>query len=169
MTEAIIVFSVAFVLDLILGDPEYPLHPARLIGKAVSTIEKLLRLSRLSGMLGGILLLMSVSGLSIVAYCGIRYFAESVHHWGVIIFDVFVVYSCIALRDLLNHVKPIVAALDENDLQTAQNAVQKIVGRDTTVLDANAVSRAAIESLSESFIDGFLPLSAGMSSGQAVP
>ena len=44
------------VLDVILGDPVYALHPVRLIGHSCEKLESLLRSLKLSGYLGGIML-----------------------------------------------------------------------------------------------------------------
>ncbi|MYL96710.1 cobalamin biosynthesis protein CobD [Novosphingobium sp. FGD1] len=63
-------------------------------------------------------------------------------------------WPAIAARSLDDHVRPILAALEAGDLPAARVSVGMIVGRDTAALDAPAVTRAAIESLAESFCDG---------------
>ena len=60
----------------------------------------------------------------------------------------------IAQRSLEEHVAAVAHALETGTLDDARHAVAQIVGRDTAGLDAHAVSRAAIESLSENFSDG---------------
>lgn len=60
----------------------------------------------------------------------------------------------LAQRSLHDHVVPVAAALEANDLPAARHAVGMIVGRDTAPLDKAGVARAAIESLAESFCDG---------------
>lgn len=60
----------------------------------------------------------------------------------------------LAQRSLDDHVRPVAAALRAGDLPGARAEVGKIVGRDTAALDAAGVSRAAIESLAESYCDG---------------
>lgn len=60
----------------------------------------------------------------------------------------------LAQRSLYDHVRPIAEALERHDLPAARVAVGMIVGRDTDMLDEAEVSRAAIESLAESFCDG---------------
>lgn len=63
-------------------------------------------------------------------------------------------WPAMAARSLDDHVRPIRDALYKGDLPEARRAVAMIVGRDTAALDEAAVSRAAIESLAESFCDG---------------
>ena len=62
----------------------------------------------------------------------------------------------IAQRSLDEHVRAVADALETRTLDDARHAVAQIVGRDTTALDGSAVSRAAIESLSENFSDGIV-------------
>ena len=59
-----------------------------------------------------------------------------------------------AQRSLYDHVRPVAAALESGDLPAAQRAVAMIVGRDVETLDEPGITRAAIESLAESFCDG---------------
>ena len=59
-------------------------------------------------------------------------------------------------RSLHEHVTAVLRALESADLQAARAAVARIVGRDTETLDAEGISTAAIESLSESFCDGIV-------------
>ena len=60
----------------------------------------------------------------------------------------------LAQRSLYDHVLPVARALEARQLQAARRAVGQIVGRDTAALDEAGISRAAIESLAESFCDG---------------
>jgi adenosylcobinamide-phosphate synthase len=63
-------------------------------------------------------------------------------------------FPALAQRSLDDHVRAVAHALEQSDLPAARQAVGMIVGRDTGPLDEAGVSRAAIESLSESFCDG---------------
>src|SRR5207253_11326821 len=60
----------------------------------------------------------------------------------------------LAQRSLNDHVVPVMTALQSGDFSAARRSVGMIVGRDTAGLDEAGISRAAIESLSESFCDG---------------
>lgn len=63
-------------------------------------------------------------------------------------------WPALAQRSLHDHVRPVADALDRGDIPAARQAVGMIVGRDTAALDEAGVSRAAVESLAESFCDG---------------
>ena len=72
------------------------------------------------------------------------------------LFSVFLIYSLLALRDLLRHGADVERAATRGDLDAARFAVAKLVGRDTARMDGAACTRAAIESLSENLTDGFI-------------
>lgn len=59
----------------------------------------------------------------------------------------------LAQRSLHEHVRAVEVALQSGRLDSAREAVGRIVGRDTATLSAAEVSAAAIESLAESFND----------------
>ncbi len=63
-------------------------------------------------------------------------------------------WPALAQRSLFDHVRAVGERIDAGDLPGARDAVAMIVGRDTAALDESGVSRAAIESLAESFCDG---------------
>lgn len=63
-------------------------------------------------------------------------------------------FPALAQRSLDDHVRAVAQALEQADVPAARTAVGMIVGRDPDRLDTAGVSRAAIESLSESFCDG---------------
>ena len=79
------------------------------------------------------------------------------HNWNLLgwLFQIFLVYSFLALGDLLRHVRRIETALTRGDLNSARAAVAMLVGRDVERLDPAGCRRAAIESLSENLTDGF--------------
>jgi adenosylcobinamide-phosphate synthase len=66
----------------------------------------------------------------------------------------FLASVLLAQRSLNSHVTAVADALEKQGLAAGREAVAMIVGRDTKDLDEAGVSRAAIESLAESFSDG---------------
>ena len=68
----------------------------------------------------------------------------------------FLLYSLLALRDLLKHVGAIDAAAAGGDLAAARKAGGRLVGRDIDRMDAAACRRSGIESLAENLVDGFV-------------
>ena len=156
MDNCALVMALAFVLDLIWGDPVYPFHPVRMMGRAIAGIENRLRRMGWSGFGGGCLLVLGTLAVVIGSYGGLYLLAKAVHPWAIVLWDVFLVYSCMAFRDLFVHARKVADALEEEDLPRARRAVQMMVGRDALLLDRFGVARAGVESVAESFVDGLL-------------
>ena len=156
MLELSIVLFLAFILDLIFGDPRYRFHPIRLIGRFILLFTKILRRSGIDGKRGGILLVVMVETLFLIAYLTASLIF---HHINLIIglgFDLFVCYSCLALKDLFIHTDRVIHALETGNLPEARKGISMVVGRDVRFLDEKGISRAAIETMAENFVDGFL-------------
>lgn len=136
------------LLDLALGDPEYALHPVRLIGWTLTRIESVLRRFGLDGYVGGILLFVLLTALWVSAAALLVQVS--------ILVQVFWIYSLLAMRDLLRHGWAVERAARRGDLEGARTAIARLVGRDTSKMDIAACRRAAIESLSENLTDGFI-------------
>ena len=144
----------ALALDLLLGDPVYPLHPIRLMGRILSSLENGLRKVGLSGYGGGILLGVLLSAISLAIYLIVDHFLRSVNPWLGFAWELFLLYSLLALGDLFRHVNRVAKAAALDDVVAARFHLSRLVGRDTSALDGKSCCRAAIESLSESALDG---------------
>ncbi len=156
MTHAIIVLICAFVIDLIFGDPSYKLHPVRIIGNTISLIEEILFKLRLNGIFGGVILTLVMLTLVPTFYaCLSNIISIYLSHYVEIIFGIYILYSSIALKDLLKHAENIYISLFIST-EKAQQHVQMIVGRDARLLDDNGIIKATIESVAESYVDGIL-------------
>jgi adenosylcobinamide-phosphate synthase len=156
MTLAAVILILALALDSLLGDPPFPYHPIRLIGATISAFEKLLLRLKWSGSGGGILLVTVTIVLAIGVYLALRQFIGQLNLFLAILLDLYLAYSCLALKDLCKHAEPIAETLDRSDLSQARTELQKIVGRDTSNLNPEGVARGAVESVAENFVDGVL-------------
>ena len=65
-------------------------------------------------------------------------------------------YQILAAKCLKTESMKVYTCLKENDLVKARRAVSMIVGRDTAVLDAEGVAKAAIETVAENTSDGVI-------------
>lgn len=154
--ESTVVIWLAFILDLFFGDPRYRLHPIRVIGQCVTIFTGILRRAGLDGKGGGILLVLIVQSASVGTYLVVRLVAQQLHLIVGLGFDLFICYSCLALKDLMEHAKRVVLALEAGNLPEARKRIAMVVGRDVRWLDEKGVSRAALETQAENFVDGFL-------------
>ena len=154
LAPSALLLAVAVLLDLALGDPDYPWHPARLIGRTLTIDERALRACGLDGYGGGILLFLLVAGTWTVGVSALVSSAGDAYPWLGRALHVFFLYSLLALGSLLQHGRRIESALRDDDLPRARVAVSRLVGRDTESMDAAACRRAAVESLGENLTDG---------------
>lgn len=150
------ILAAAVVLDLLIGDPPYRAHPIRLMGHSISFLERELRAIGADGYGGGIVL----SLLMIVLWCGIGsallLVVDRWSHGVALALHVYLLYSLLALRNLLDHAWAVERAVRSNDLSRARHATSLLVGRDTGHLSFAECRRAAIESVSESLTDGYV-------------
>ena len=146
----------AVLLDFLIGDPVYPAHPMRLIGRTLGWFEILLRKLGADGYGGGIALFLLLSTVWVGGISAILLELQQSNHYAASLFYLFMAYSCLALHDLVRHAWAVETAARHNDLEGARTFISKLVGRDTDRMDIAACRRAAIESLSENLTDGFV-------------
>lgn len=137
-------------LDALVGDPPCWPHPVRLFGAVISAVERRrdLDASAWRALAEGALL----TGALVSGAFAIGAFAER----RAPALAIGLGASALAARSLDDAVGAVQDALARNDLAAARRALAMIVGRDVENLDASAVSAAALESLAESFCDGFV-------------
>src|SRR4029079_19188284 len=95
------------LLDAGFGDPRYALHPIRLIGRTLSAYEGRLRRWGLFGYSGGCLFFLLLAVTWVAAPCLL---ILSLYRWNpyvAAVVHVFLVFSLMALRDLLDHVQTV--------------------------------------------------------------
>jgi adenosylcobinamide-phosphate synthase len=150
-----LILLVAVTADLAIGDPVSPLHPVRIIGRLLASLEIGLRRGGADGYAGGVILFVTLAAASVTGVTAIVVGvtrASSTFGW---LTQVFFVYSFLALGDLIRHVWRVEQALAVDDLHAARARIAALVGRDVERMDAAACRRAAVESLSENLTDGF--------------
>ena len=149
-----ILLAAGVALDLALGDPVYRWHPIRLLGGLLSAVEARLRAAGLDGYGGGVLLFLTLAAISLGVTAALLFGAAAISPIAAWLVHVFLLYSLLALGDLVRHVWRIESAVRAGDLTRARAVVSQLVGRDTDRMDAAACRRAAVESLSENLTDG---------------
>ncbi|NKN31664.1 adenosylcobinamide-phosphate synthase CbiB [Marichromatium bheemlicum] len=146
----------AVLLDALLGDPVYRFHPVRLLGGWIVRCEQALFARGLDGHLGGVLHWLLVVGGALAAWWGVRLGLAVLHPLLAFAWDLFIAYSLLCTRDLLEHGRRVLAPLAAGDLPGARARLAMLVGRDVEPLGVDGVTRATIESLSENLTDGVL-------------
>jgi adenosylcobinamide-phosphate synthase len=144
----------AVLLDLLIGDPRWLPHPVRFIGRFALALEAPLRRWLRQDYAAGVVAVLLVAGGTAGIAWGAIVLAGRVHPLAGGVLGVLLIYTAIAARDLVDHSQAVFKALAAGDLPMARQKVAMIVGRDTETLDEAGVTRAAVECVAESTVDG---------------
>lgn len=135
-------------LDVLVGDPHYPLHPVRLIGRLITVLEGLFSGRMRNQLLAGVWLGGSTVLISALAA---GYLAD-LHP----LVSVYLIYVALAPRSLMDAVVGIREALEKGDLASARSRLSRVVGRDTTSLSPKEIVQASVETVAENTADGVI-------------
>ena len=151
---AILPLLAGWILDLLLGDPQWLPHPVVWFGKAIAACEHKLNRGHhriAKGAVVAILLIALVFALTWL----VRYWLLSLSSYLLLLFDAVIIFYCLAGTTLIREVREVFYALDRS-LEEGRQQVARIVGRDTSELSAQEVRTAALETLAENLSDGVI-------------
>lgn len=156
--DILIMIVFGFLLDLLIGDPPTWPHPVRLIGRFISLlvakIERKKRSVKQQVYLGTMLGLSTVLTVSLVTAL-IMYLAHF-NKVAYLIIGTYFSYTTISIKGLSTEAHKIMKSLQASDLKTARKQLSMIVGRDTSRLDEDGISKATIETIAENINDGVI-------------
>jgi len=149
----------AYLGDQLAGDPEWFPHPVRLIGHGITRGEAVLRYpdqdNRLQLLSGAAL----TAAIVVATYAATSKIIREAHHRSALLGDgieILLAWTCLAARNLEQEATSVIKALESGDLDLSRSRLARIVGRDTENLGASEISRAVIETVSESASDGIV-------------
>ena len=166
MCYHIFAFIAGFVLDLLIGDPHFIPHPVRLIGSLISSLDKRLNcdagynisekkinlIKYKRGMLLAFTVIIATFAMSVIIIVA----AYSINLYAGIIAEAVMTWQILATKCLRVESMRVYDALRTDGVDAGRRAVSMIVGRDTSVLDAAGVTRAAVETIAENTSDGVI-------------
>ena len=166
MCYHIFAFIAGFVLDLLIGDPHFIPHPVRLIGSLISFCDKRLNCDaeynsyekklNLIKYKRGMLLVFTVIFATFAMSVIIIVAAYSINLYAGVIAEAVMTWQILATKCLRVESMRVYDALRTDGVDAGRKAVSMIVGRDTSVLDAAGVTRAAVETIAENTSDGVI-------------
>ena len=166
MCYHIFAFIAGFVLDLLIGDPHFIPHPVRLIGSLISSLDKRLNcdagynssekklnlIKYKRGMLLAFTVIFATFAMSVIIIVA----AYSINLYAGVIAEAVMTWQILATKCLRGESMRVYDALKTDGVDAGRRAVSMIVGRDTSVLDAAGVTRAAVETIAENTSDGVI-------------
>lgn len=148
-----------YIIDLIFGDPRTVPHPVVAIGKLVSFCTDRL-LCQDSGAKekrrNGIFMVVIVECACIAVPFCILYLAYRLHLVAGIVIEGIMCWQILAAKSLKTESTKVETALYNNNIEEARFNVSMIVGRDTSNLDAEGITKAAVETVAENSSDGVI-------------
>ncbi|MDO8734681.1 MAG: adenosylcobinamide-phosphate synthase CbiB [Elusimicrobiota bacterium] len=147
---------IAYIADLIFGDPRWFPHPVKLIGKTVEILEIFLRKIFKNKKTGGaVLAFLIIGGTFYVTFLIVKLSTTFNFYFGVGI-STFLIYTSLSVKDLKVEGLEVYRALKKNDLNIAREKLSMLVGRDTKNLNEREIIRATVETIAESIVDGII-------------
>ena len=155
MSLALQVF-LAFILDLILGDPRGYTHPVKLIARLAYKLEafslRLISNKKMAGLATTIFVVLISYSAVFMIIALLNFF----HIFAGILGSIFFIYTSLSIRSLVDESLPVYKFLKEKNLPEARKCLANIVGRDTQNLNEEEIARAAVETVAESTVDGII-------------
>lgn len=146
----------AFLLDLTIGDPERFPHPVRMMGRAAEAMEHWSRRVFPDPMQAGRItafgLVAGVYGFTWVLLIMLGRIHPLLETLG----SIYFIYASLSVRSLYDESLPVLEHLNNQQLGLARKELSNIVGRDTENLNPQEITRATVETVSESAVDGIV-------------
>src|SRR3712207_3920260 len=172
----VIIIFVAYIIDLLVGDPEGFAHPVIYMGKLINYLERLFRLRMKSLKIAGLILcLIVVIIVFILSWSVSNIFGLLLDNfgvwslWGIVIdsiISVIMMATCMSTKCLADEAKKVYDRLIEGNIVETRRQLSYIVGRDTSNLSEKEIIRATVETVAENTVDGTIsPLFYGILGG----
>ncbi|WP_289054587.1 adenosylcobinamide-phosphate synthase CbiB [Carboxylicivirga marina] len=144
---------IAYIFDLLLGDPLWLPHPIVCFGRVISFIEKHLNKGRYR-LLKGALSSLFLVGLTFLAFYYMLKWAGSFGlMFGTIVTGLFFFFG-LANKTLIKEGFAVFKVLNEEGVEAGRKQVSRIVGRDTSQLNEQQIRKAVLETMAENLSDG---------------
>lgn len=153
LTILIPALLIGWMLDIIFGDPSRLPHPIVYMGKWIAMGEHRLNHGTHRKTKGALFVCASIAGLFALTYL-LFCFIDSLP-WLSITLTTIAIFFCLAGHTLRQEVRMVFEAVDRS-LDDGRRQVARIVGRDTSELDAQEIRTAALETLAENLSDGVI-------------
>ena len=148
---------IAYILDLIFGDPQNIIHPVQIIGKIISLGEKILlkeksgsRYKFFAGIILNIFVVSITYGLTCLIY-------KSSKISGVFtLIEIYLMYTVFSVNSLAREGNRVYNILKEGNIEKARKDLSYLVSRDTETMDEKMIIRSTMETISENTVDGIV-------------
>jgi adenosylcobinamide-phosphate synthase len=155
--DSTLIFTLAFLIDIVLGEYPDKIHPTIGIGKIIIYLKRKAkspnpRVEKANGVLMALVIIMVVALPVFLLLFWLRTlpYGEIIY----IIAGALLFKATFAITGMGQYTKPIAKALKKKDLAAARKWLPYIVRRDPNTLNERQIISAAVESIAESTTDG---------------
>lgn len=150
-----ICLTIGVLLDFIIGDPQNPIHPVRIIAMLAKNIEERLRKTMNNNLkLAGAIMWFLVIAITFFVSSVIVIIFNRINNYLGILVSSIMIYCCISSKGLIVEGLKVVKFILNNDIIGARKQLSYIVGRDTSSLEKDGILKAVVETLAENLSDG---------------
>ena len=147
---AILPLLIGWLLDLLIGDPQWLPHPVVWFGKAIAACEHKLNRGHHRNAKGAVVAICLIALVFALTWL-VRYWLLPLSSYLLLLFDAVIIFYCLAGTTLIREVREVFYALDRS-LEEGRQQVARIVSE----LSAQEVRTAALETLAENLSDGVI-------------
>ncbi len=158
-----IAFLSAYIMDMIIGDPEFIPHPVRIIGWWIKASEAVLRRfarSHRAEVIAGIVLASTTVSITFITFMfiirAIYWIINNISFLLGFLILAYLISTTICTKSLRRSSIDVLESLKKGDVEAARKRLSFIVGRDTSNLNEEAIIRAVTETVAENTSDGII-------------
>ena len=154
--DSLLIFVLAFLIDVVFGEFPDRFHPTVWIGKAIAFFKPKFksansRIEKINGVILCVLVILIVAVPVGLLLFGIRLFFGWIPY---IVVSAVLLQTTFAIKCMRQYTVPIAEAIRNKDFDKARQRLYYIVRRDPTKLSEQQIVSAAVESIAESTTDG---------------
>jgi adenosylcobinamide-phosphate synthase len=154
--DSLLIFVLAFLIDLIFGELPDNIHPTLLIGRVIAYFKpKIKSDNSKTEKINGVLLGIFIFTLVIVPVYFLIFLVHEFLGWiPYIVASAFILSTTIAIKCMGQYTLPVAEALENEDFDKAKDLLPFIVRRDPATLNKQHIISAAVETIAEGTTDG---------------
>jgi adenosylcobinamide-phosphate synthase len=154
--DSVLIFILAFLIDIVFGEFPDRYHPTVWIGKIIAYFKPKFKsenpqTEKLNGVILCLLVIFLVAVPVGLLLFGIRHFTGRIPY---IVVSAILLETTFAIKCMRQYTMPIAAAIKNKDVEKARKGLYYIVRRDPNMLNEQQIVSAAVESIAESTTDG---------------
>jgi adenosylcobinamide-phosphate synthase len=153
----LVTIPIAFLLDLLIGDPRCFYHPVCFIGAMITRFEALTRHYIKNEYIAGTVTVILVCGITVslvLGFMGLGYWVYGVK--GMVIIQIMGYYFGFSIKALKQAAYDVINGLKSDGIEGGRKTVAMLVSRETSQMNEEQVCSSTIESVAENSVDGII-------------